>query len=215
MTRTTLFGALLVFAACGPTPVDQGVDDSGAIAPIFTAISGPSLAPPADEVELRLTGAGENETDTTIVGLPGDTIVIVDLAPGEYQLAMNGRLDPFIVWKSGPQRVVVLPGTLSEPTISPFAFEVADVATTSTLPLTGGAPLELTWTELLAAAEYRVAWSTTIDFGTILRDTVVAGSPASVDLGPAGTYFVRVLPVDSVGTAGFPVLLPDTVEVQN
>ena len=94
MTRTTIFAGILLLAACGPTPVDQGIDESGAIAPSFTAVSGPSLAPPADEVELRLTGSGENETDTTIIGLPGDSVVIVDLDPGEYQLSMNGRLDP-------------------------------------------------------------------------------------------------------------------------
>jgi hypothetical protein len=150
MTRTTIFAGILILAACGPTPVDQTVQERGAIAPSFTAVSGPSLAPPADEVELRLIGSGENDTDTMVVGLPGDTVVIVDLDPGEYQLSIDGRLDPFIVWKSGPQRVIVLPGTLSEPTISPFAFEVTNFATTSTLPLTGGALLELTWTELLA-----------------------------------------------------------------
>ena len=87
--------------------------------------------------------------------------------------------------------------------------------TSSTLPLTGGAPLDLAWTGLAAAPEYQISWSASADFGTIIRDTVVGETQASVDLGPAGTYFVRVSPLDSVGGVGFPVVLPDSVEVQN
>ena len=213
MKRSAPLLVIALLSACGPTPVERGPDESGGIAPRFTTAPGPSLAPPADGVSLRLVG--EHGLDTTVVGVPRDTVVIRDLEPGAYALDMEGQAGPFIVWKSGPQTVVVLPGTLSEPTVSPYAFEVADLATSSTLPLTGGAPLELSWTGLLAAPEYRIAWSTTVDFGTILRDTVVTERQASVDLGSPGTYFVRVAPLDSAGGLGFPVVLPDTVEVQN
>lgn len=213
MKRTVPVLGLALVVACGPSPLEQASEARGGIAPGFTALTGPSLAPPADEVSLRLTGA--HEVDTTVVGAPGDTVVVLDLEPGDYELSMEGRVAPFIVWKSGPQRVVVLPGTLSEPTVSPFAFEVTGLATTSTLPLTGGAPLDLAWTGVLSAPEYRIAWSATMDFGTIIDDTVVAQTQASVDLGAPGTYFVRVLPLDSVGGEGFPVVLSDTVEVQN
>jgi hypothetical protein len=203
--------APVAVAACGPTPVERDADAVGSIAPQVTAVA-PSLAPAAEEIELRVTG---EDLDTTISGAPGDTVVVRDLPAGEYALSLVGHLDPWIVWKSGPQRVIVLPGTVSEPVVSPFAFEVSELETTSTLPLTGGASLDLAWTGLAAASEYRVAWAAVADFGTIVADTVVAGSPASVTLGPPGTYFVRVSPVDSAGLSGYPVTLADTVEVQN
>ena len=200
----------LAVAACGPSPVEQGANPTGALALQFAPLSGPSLAPPADEIVLELTGLH----DTTIVGLPGDTVQIVDLEPGEYQLKVQGLLDPFIVW-SASRRVVVLPGTLSEPMIEPVPFEVSDFATTSTPPLTGGASLDLTWTGVATAQDYRIAWFSRADFVVLLGDTVVTGTSASVDLGVTGTYYVRVAPRDSTGMLGFPVALPDSVDVTN
>lgn len=202
--------SVLAFAACGPSPVDQGANPTGALALRFAALSGPSLAPPADEIILELTGVH----DTTVVGLPGDTVEILDLEPGEYQLKVQGLVDPFIVWTSR-QRVVVLPGTLSEPTIEPVPFEVRDLTTTSALPLTGGAPLDLTWTAVPSAPDYRIAWAAGVDFAVIIRDTIVEATSASIDLGGSGTYYVRVSPRDSTGASGFPVALPDSVDVTN
>jgi hypothetical protein len=200
----------LALAACGPSPVDQGANPTGALALRFAVLSGPSLAPPADEISLELTGVH----DTTVVGLPGDTVEILDLESGEYQLKVQGLLDPFIVWTSR-QRVVVLPGTLSEPLIEPVPFEVREFTTTSSPPLTGGAPLDLTWTAVPSAPDYRIAWAAGADFALIIRDTIVTGTSASVDLGVNGTYYVRVSPRDSTGVSGFPVALTDSVDVAN
>lgn len=213
MNRTQPFFAALLglaIAACGPSPVDQGASPTGSLALRFAALSAPSLAPPADEVVLELTGVH----DTTVVGSPGDTVQILDLEPGEYQLKVQGYVDPFIVWTAS-RRVNVLPGTLSEPTIEPVPFEVSGLSTTSTLPLTGGALLDLTWTGVASAPDYRVAWSTGNDFAVILRDTIIVGTSASIDLGAVGTYYVRVDPRDSTGASGFPVVLPDSVDVAN
>jgi hypothetical protein len=213
MNRTQPFFAAvlgLAVAACGPSPVDQGANPAGSLSLRFAALSGPSLAPPADEVVLELTGVH----DTTVVGFPGDTVQILDLEVGEYQLKVQGYVDPFIVWTANRQ-VVVLPGTLSEPTIEPIPFEVSDLSTTSTLPLTGGAALDLMWTGVASAPDYRVAWSTAVDFAVIIRDTVVVGTSASIELGAAGTYYVRVSPRDSTGVLGYPAVLPDPVDVTN
>jgi hypothetical protein len=220
--RRVVIAASVVLAAvaCEATPFETAEDDSKASLSIrFAPPSRPSAAPPAELVEVHLTGPAdtastEEPVDTTIAGAPGDTILFGDLRPGQYALRLEGFTDVFLVWTSR-QQVIVLPGTLSEPVVEPIPFEVDSVIVTSSLPLVGGAPLELTWSPVASALDYQIAWSTSDDFGVIIRDTVTTATAATIDMGPVGFYYVWVAPRDSTGQIGYPVRYPDSIEVAN
>jgi hypothetical protein len=197
--RRVVIAASVVLAAvaCEATPFETAEDDSKASLSIrFAPPSRPSAAPPAELVEVHLTGPAdtastEEPVDTTIAGAPGDTILFGDLRPGQYALR------------------------LSEPVVEPIPFEVDSVIVTSSLPLVGGAPLELTWSPVASALDYQIAWSTSDDFGVFIRDTVTTDTAVTLDLGPVGFYYVRVAPRDSTGQIGYPVRYPDSIEVAN
>jgi hypothetical protein len=186
---------------------------------LFAPPSGPSAAPAAQSVTVAFTDTVyEGGFDTTIVASPGDTIRLEEIPPGDYQLAMEASTTvaapagTWVVWTS-QQRVVLLPGSIGEPVVTPDPFEVSDFATSSTLPLTVGDPLELSWTAVPRAADYRVSWRLG-DSGPV-TDTVTTGTSIAVVLGDAGTYTVTIAPRTEGGADGWPADLADAVVVTN
>jgi len=222
----TVFAVALTLAACERSPVDSVPGDSAAAMSIlFTAPARPAAAPPAERITVWLAGPEESESteeqvDTTLVGLPGDTVFFDDLRPGSYVLRMEGTVslggivDPFIAWTT-LDSVVVLPGIVTPVEAQPVSFEVDSVSTSSALPLPQGTPLELTWAPVPTAETYRIGWARSFDYGLIVQDTVTTGTSIAVDLGDPGVYYVFVAPRDTDGRLGYPVALPDSVEVVN
>lgn len=224
MRRLCRLGAALlvavVVAACDSS-ITGGVpaDGMASLTVLFAPPSGPATAPPAQSVTVtfRDTVAAEG-LDTTLVAAPGDTLRLEEIPPGDYQLAMEATTTStapagtYVVWTSR-QRVVLLPGSIGEPVVTPDPFEVSGFATSSTPPLTVGEALDLSWNAVPRAAEYRISWR--IDPSGPVTDTVTTGTSIAVVLGGAGTYTVTIAPRTAGEADGWPVDLSSTVVVTN
>ncbi|KPJ75916.1 MAG: hypothetical protein AMS19_13510, partial [Gemmatimonas sp. SG8_23] len=171
-----VLAVVLTLTACERSPVDSVPGDSvAAMSILFTAPARPAAAPPAERITVWLAGPEESESteeqvDTTLVGLPGDTVFFDDLRPGSYVLRMEGTVslggivDPFIAWTT-LDSVVVLLGIVTHVEAQPVSFEVDSVSTSSALPLPQGTPLELTWAPVPTAETYRIGWARSFDYG--------------------------------------------------
>jgi hypothetical protein len=210
----------LALAACESSITGGSLGEGTAsMTVLFAPPSRPSAAPAAQLVAVSFTDTVyQGGFDTTLVASPGDTLRFEEIPPGDYQLAMEASTavtapaGTYVVWTSS-QRVILLPGSVGEPVVTPDPFEVSGFSTSSTLPLTVGDPLNLSWTAVPRAADYRVSWR--VGPSGPVSDTVTTGTSIAVVLGDAGTYTVTIAPRTEGGADGWPVDLATTVEVTN
>jgi alpha-tubulin suppressor-like RCC1 family protein len=204
MKATAFLLALsFAFAACdAASPVDVGPDSAAPDASVGSlslalTLSDPGAEDAADQVRIRVSGP-ESRTITAPVG---EAIVLENLVPGTYALAVEGLLDSELASFGELEGVRVEPGLGSAATVSMISF----VARLDALPteVALDEPLVVEFTPVAGATGYVVEWDVDPTFPRP-ASLATGGTSATISAASVGVLYVRVRArsrFDSLGRA--------------
>ncbi|MEJ2541743.1 MAG: SUMF1/EgtB/PvdO family nonheme iron enzyme [Gemmatimonadota bacterium] len=191
----------LVFVACSDT---AGPDVPGLPEPAqYTVRMVASAELPIDSAVVRMEGP----TPRTFSMLEGGEVVVDGLAPGAYQVAVEGWRDESVAGFAEFAETFEAGDRQERPVTFEGVFAPEKVAATLDAGL-----IELEWDSVPGAMEYRIEVKATPDAAEFEFEGRTEAT--SLKIGPfeAGTHTVRVQAVDPFGNEGQPAAVPVTIE---
>ena len=139
----------------------------------------------------------EGPSPATVIGSPGETVVLEQLTPGSYSVALEGLVGSAVETYGEQNGVSVISGQNASVTVQLQSF-VPELLTLPTFVKQGG-QLDVRFTAVSGATQYLVEWDDDPDFGSP-ASSQTSNTNVSVTIDAAGIYFVRVRAENCLGS---------------
>ena len=195
MTRSPrLFVAsLLLLWGCDSPVFDPDVGGASMSLRVASDLTTISAAP--DRYRIHLDGPSL----LMVTGAPGETVVLEELTPGSYSVALEGLVGNAVETYGEQNGVSVIAGQNADVTVSLQSF-VPQLLRLPTFVSQGG-QLDVQFTSVPGATHYLVEWDDDLNFGSP-ESSQTNSTSVSVTIDAAGIYFVRVRAANRLGSQG-------------